>query len=165
MPSAEAAEVLRRRMLRPGLLRLGLLRSLPLAAAAGLRIVRLDDEGCEVALPGGWRTQNPFRSTYFAAQAMAAEMSTGAVAAVLVRGAPASIAMLVTGMKASFTKKIVGESRFAFTEVAAMRAAVERAAQADEPQALLARSIGRTLDGVMAAEFEIAWSFKRRSAG
>ena len=37
-------------------------------------------------LPGGWRTQNPFRSTYFAAQAMAAEMSTGAPAMMLARG-------------------------------------------------------------------------------
>ena len=51
---------------------------LPLAAFAGLRLRKLDDTGAQVSLPAGWKTQNPFRSTYFAAQAMAAEMSTGA---------------------------------------------------------------------------------------
>ena len=53
---------------------------LPLAAFAGLRVRKLDDSGAQVSLPAGWKTQNPFRSTYFAAQAMAAEMSTGAPA-------------------------------------------------------------------------------------
>ena len=162
MPFAEAAEALRLQMLRPGLFRLGLLKTLPLAAAAGLRIHRLDEESCEVSLPGGWRTQNPFRSTYFAAQAMAAEMSTGAPASLLVRGASASVAMLVTAIRATFTKKIVGESRFTFSEVAAMRDTVARAAASDAPQLLVARSTGRTLDGTVAAEFEITWSFKRR---
>jgi hypothetical protein len=164
MPFAEEAEALRRRMLRPGLFRLGLLRTLPLAAASGLRIVRLDETACEVVLPGGWRTQNPFRSTYFAAQAMAAEMSTGAPATLLVRSASASVAMLVTGLRASFTKKIVGESRFTFAEIAAMRETVERAAEGDVPLTFVARSIGHTLGGTEAAAFEITWSFKRRGA-
>ena len=55
-------------------------------------------------LPGGWRTQNPFRSTYFAAQAMAAEMSTGAPAMVLVQAAPASVAMILREIQAVFTE-------------------------------------------------------------
>src|SRR3974390_244448 len=59
---------------------------LPLGAFSGMRLKQLDDQVCRVTLPGGWRTQNPFRSTYFAAQCMAAEMSTGAPALVLVSG-------------------------------------------------------------------------------
>ena len=163
MAFAEPAEKLRRQMLSSWRFRLGLLMTLPLAAAAGLRLRRLDEEACAVALPGGWRTQNPFRSTYFAALAMAAEMSTGAPASLLVRGAPASVSMLVTGIRAAFTKKIVGEAVFTFTDVAAMRDAVERAATSGEASTLVARSVGRTVDGTVAAEFEITWSFKRRS--
>jgi hypothetical protein len=159
----EPAEALRRRLLNPWFFRLGLVTTLPLAAAAGLRLRRLDEEGCAVSLPGGWRTQNPFRSTYFAAQAMAAEMSTGAPASLLVRGASASVSMLVTGIRASFTKKIVGESIFTFSDVGAMRDVVDRAVRSGEGEVFLARSLGRTVDGANAAEFEIAWSFKRRT--
>jgi len=161
----EPGEKLRRQLLNPWLFRLGLVKTLPLAAAAGLRLRRLDEETCAVSLPGGWRTQNPFRSTYFAAQAMAAEMSTGAPATVLVRGASASVSMLVTGIRAVFTKKIVGESIFTFSEVAAMREVVDRAARSGEGEGFLARSLGRTADGATAAEFEITWSFKRRTTG
>ncbi len=158
----ERSEAARRRILRRWPFRLYLLRNLPLAAAAGLRLERLDADGCVVSLPGGWRTQNPFRSTYFAAQAMAAEMSTGAPALLLVAGAPASIAMLVLGIQASFTKKIRGTSRFTFSDLPAMKAAIERAAAGGEGETFVARSTGRTEDGSVAAEFEVRWSFKRR---
>ena len=115
-----------------------------------------------MALPGGWRTQNPFRSTYFAAQAMAAEMSTGAPACLLVRDAPASVAMLVTQIRGIFTKKIAGESVFTFGEVSAMRDRVEEAARSGEAETFVARSLGRNAEGTVVAEFEITWSFKRR---
>ncbi|HVQ31202.1 MAG TPA: DUF4442 domain-containing protein [Vicinamibacteria bacterium] len=163
MTFGEPAETFRRQLLAPWRFRLGLVRSLPLAAAAGLRLTSLDGQSCTVALPGGWRTRNPFRSTYFAAQAMAAEMSTGAPASVLVRAAPASVSMLVTEVRGVFTKKIVGESVFTFAGVPAMRDTVERAARSGEAMTFVARSVGRATDGTVAAEFEITWSFKRRS--
>ena len=140
-------------------------KTLPLAAFAGLRVVRLDETGCSVRLPGGWRTQNPFRSTYFGAQAMAAEMSTGAPALVLLADAPASVAMLVVGLRATYSKKIVGPSVFAFDDLPGMRAAIETASSSDEPQLFVARSVGRDRSDDVGAEFEITWSFKRRSRG
>ncbi len=159
------AEARRRRVLSRLPTTLWMWKTLPLAAFAGLRVIRLDDAGCSVRLPGGWRTQNPFRSTYFGAQAMAAEMSTGAPALVLLADALASVAMLVVGLSATYSKKIVGPSVFAFDDVAGMRAAVEKAASTDEPQVFVARSVGRDAAGDVAAEFEITWSFKRRSRG
>jgi hypothetical protein len=115
-----------------------------------------------VSLPGGWRTQNPFRSTYFAAQAMAAEMSTGAPALVLVEDATASVAMLVVSLRVAYTKKLVGDGVFTFEDVEGMRSAIERAATSGLPQAFAARSLGRDRSGDAVAEFEITWSFKRR---
>ena len=138
-------------------------KTLPLAAFAGLRVVRLDERACAVRLPGGWRTQNPFRSTYFAAQAMAAEMSTGAPALVLLRDASVSIAMLVVSLRVAYTRKLVGTGVFTFEDVAGLRAAIDRAAASDEPQAFTARSTGRDPKGDVVAEFEIDWSFKRRA--
>ena len=140
-------------------------RRLPLAAFAGLAVVRLDARACAVRLPGGWRTQNPFGSTYFAAQAMAAEMSTGAAAIVLIRDAPVSVALLVVALRVTYTKKLVGAGLFTFEDVAGMKAAIDRAAASDEPGSFTARSVGRDAGGCVVSEFEIDWSFKRRSHG
>lgn len=135
---------------------------LPLAAFAGLRVTRLDEEGAEVKLPAGWKTQNPFGSTYFAAQAMAAELSTGAPALWLIERSGARISSLVTAIAAKFTRKAVSEARFVFSDVAAMRAAIDQAARTGEPVTYAARSIGTQRDGTQVAEFTVEWSFKRR---
>jgi hypothetical protein len=163
MGGAEHSEALRRRLLNPWTFRLYLWKTLPLAACAGLRLDSLDNTACTVSLPGGWRTQNPFSSTYFAAQVMAAEMSTGAPAMVLVQGAPASVAMILREIRAVFTKRIQGRSRYTFEQVGALQEVVERAAQSGESETFTALSRGRTLDGTLASEFEVTWSFKRRS--
>ena len=156
------SEAVRRRLLRPWNFRLYLWARLPLAACAGLSLRRLDDTACTVALPGGWRTQNPFRSMYFAAQAMAAEMSTGAPAMMLAEGASASVSMLVREVRGVFTRRIQGDASFTFEDLAGMRAAVDRAVATGESESFVARSVGRAKDGGAAAAFEITWSFKRR---
>jgi hypothetical protein len=159
----EKSDALRRRLLTPWRFKAYLWTKLPLAACAGLSLRSLDERSCVVALPGGWRTQNPFRSTYFAAQAMAAEMSTGAPAMVLVQGAPASVAMILRGLEAVFTKRIQGGSSYTFDDVAGLQAVVERAAASGESESYVGTSIVRTADGAAAAEFKVTWSFKRRS--
>ena len=73
-----------------------------------------------------------------------------------------AVALLVVGLRVTYTKKLVGTGTFTFDDVAGMRAAVERAAASDEPQAFAGRSVGRDAGGEVVAEFEIAWSFKRR---
>jgi uncharacterized protein DUF4442 len=157
------ADALRRRLLKPWNFKAYLWLKLPLGACAGLSLRQLDDSGCTVGLPGGWRTQNPFRSTYFAAQAMAAEMSTGAPAMVLVQAAPASVAMILRGIEAVFTKRIQGPSLFTFDDIAGMHSTIARAAASGESESYTGRSVGRGPDGQPAAEFRVTWSFKRRS--
>ena len=158
----ERSERVRRQLLARWKFRLYLWAKLPLAACAGLRLVDLDTASCTVSLPGGWRTQNPFRSTYFAAQAMAAEMSTGAPAGVLVGGAAAVVAMLVREVRGVFTKRAVGTTFFKFDGVAEMSAVIEKAAASGESEVYVARSAGRQADGSLVSEFDITWSFKRR---
>ena len=116
------ADALRLRLLKPWNFKVYLWRKLPLAACAGLSLRQLDASGCAVGLPGGWRTQNPFRSTYFAAQAMAAEMSTGAPAMILAQGAPASIAMILRGLEAVFTKRVEAAHQLLETDKIQLRA-------------------------------------------
>lgn len=163
MSFGPASERLRRRMLDPWSFRVHLWLKLPLAACAGLGLRRLDEDGCEVTLPGGWRTQNPFRSTYFAAQAMAAEMSTGAPALLLAEGSDASVSMLVREIRAAFIKKAVGITSFRFEDMAGMAAAVARAAAGGDGETYVARSTGRMADGTVVAEFDVTWGFRKRA--
>jgi hypothetical protein len=71
--------------------------------------------------------------------------------------------MLVVGLRVTYTKKLVGEGIFSFEDVAGMKAAIDRAAAHDLPQTFAARPVGRDRSDDVVAEFEIAWSFKRRS--
>ena len=137
---------------------------LPLAAFAGLRVKKIDAGGAEVSLPAGWKTQNPFRSTYFAAQAMAAEMSTGACALLYIEQSGVKVSSLVTGLTAKFTKKATREARFVFDQGAAMKAAIDQAIQSGEPVIFTAKSVGTQRGGEVIAEFEITWSFKKKSS-
>jgi len=156
------AESLRRRLLGRGFW-LYLWRQLPLAAFAGLRLERLDEVECRVRLPGGWRTRNPFGSAYFAAQCMAAELSTGAPALALAAGAPASVALIVVELRARFVKRVVGPSHYVFRDLPGMREAVERAAASDEPVTFAARVTAHAGGDEPVSEFEVGWSFKRRA--
>lgn len=153
----------RRRLSNRFLFKAYLWARLPLAACAGLRVVRLDDEACTVRLPGGWRTRNPFGSTYFAAQMMAAEMATGAPAMLLVRSTAPSLAFILREVRGGFAKRIKGASLYTFEDVTGMRAVIERALASGESETYTGRVRATNAGGEAASEFEITWSFKRRS--
>ena len=157
------ADIFRTLWTNPIAVRAMMWAKLPLAAFAGLRVTRLDGTGADVALPAGWKTQNPFRSTYFAAQAMAAEMSTGAPALMFIEESGVAVSSLVTGLSASFTKKATLETTFTFDAGAAMRAAIDAAVKTGEPVVFTAHSVGRQKDGAEVAAFDITWSFKKKS--
>ena len=54
-------------------------------------------------------------------------------------------------------------SLYTFPDVAGMRAAIDQAAASEEPQLFLARTTARDAAGDVCSEFEVTWSFKRRS--
>jgi hypothetical protein len=164
-PSASTADKLRSRMRNPWLMRLYMLAKLPLALIAGVRVRELDRERCVVTIPYGWRTTNPFRSTYFAALSMAAEMSTGALSMAVVHSAPAPVAMLIVHMEASFDKKATAMTTFTCEDGAKAIAAVEETLRTGEPATARLESVGRMADGTEVARFAFTWSFKKRSKG
>lgn len=157
-----AVERLQRRMKNPFMLPLFMLAKLPLGLFAGLRVRSLETDRCTTSLPYGWRTTNPFRSIYFAAQSMAAELSTGALAKLAVEASPASVAMLITGLEAEFGKKANAEVKFTCEDGEKIFAAVCEAAAGDEPVVVRAATVGRMGDGTEVSRFVFTWSFKRR---
>jgi len=161
-PMTGATAKLRRRMLNPFLMRGFFLAKLPLALMAGLRLRELNEERCVATVPYGWRSTNPFRSTYFAALSMAAELSTGALAMAAVESAPRPVAMLITGLTASFEKKATGLTTFTCTAGPSLFEAVARTIATGEPVAVEAPTVGTSPDGVVVARFTFTWSFKVR---
>jgi hypothetical protein len=151
-----------RRMRNPWLVRGFFLAKLPLALVAGLRLEELTPERCATSVPYGWRTTNPFRSTYFAALSMAAELSTGALAMAAVESAPRPVAMLITGLTAGFEKKATGLTTFTCTDGPRLFEAVARTIATGEPAAVEVPTVGTSPDGVVVARFTFTWSFKVR---
>jgi len=142
--------------------RLFLLRNLPAAYFAGLKIEAVNRDHCRVSVPFKWFTKNPFRSTYFACLSMAAEMSTGVLAMASVYKRRPSVSMLIVGMEASFGKKATGKTCFTCPDGQQIREAVERAIATATPQTITVRSTGHNDTGDLVAEFTFTWSFKSK---
>ncbi|MCP4807868.1 MAG: DUF4442 domain-containing protein [Proteobacteria bacterium] len=149
-------------MLNPVMLSGYMLAKLPLALMAGLRITSFDADHSSVSVPYGWRSQNPFRSTYFAALSMAAEMSTGALGLAVVEAAPDPVSMLITGMTGEFTKKATDVTTFTCRDGRAMAEAVARTLSDGKSVQVVAETIGTNQAGVEVARFTFTWSFKKK---
>jgi Domain of unknown function (DUF4442) len=106
--------------------RLYLLSKLPAAWFMGIGVKSCSAEQCVVSLPYGWRSQNPFNSTYFAAQCAAAELSTGMLCTGILTEYPGT-SMLVRHIEAEFSKKASLELLFTCGDGALARQNIEEA--------------------------------------
>lgn len=149
-------------MMNPLLMRLFMLAKLPLGLFAGLRIKTLERDRCQTTVPYGWRSTNPFQSTYFAAQAMAAELSTGALASLAVDSAPESVAYLIVDIEGTFGKKATSLATFTCEEGERLFAAVAETLVTGEPATAKVETVGRLADGTEVSRFAFTWSFKKR---
>lgn len=135
---------------------------LPMALIAGIRIRSLDAETCTTTVRYRWINTNPFKSTYFAVLAMAAEMSTGALGLSLVQAAPVPVSILVVGMEAEFVKKATGLTTFTCTDGRVLQDAVKEALRTGDGVTATTRSVGVDEAGDIVARFTFSWSFRRK---
>ena len=142
--------------------RMFLFSKLPSAYFAGVRVKSIDEKKAEVTVPYKWFSQNPFRSTYFACLAMAAEMSTGLLAMMHTYKSDPVVSMLVVGLEANYFKKATGTTIFTCEDGAAIKAVIADAVTTGEGKMIRAKSIGRNKEGEVVAEFFITWSFKAK---
>jgi hypothetical protein len=139
-----------------------LLSKIPSAFFSGIRVRSLDENKSEVTVPFKWFSQNPFKSTYFACLAMAAELSTGLLAMMNVHEKGPAISMLVIGLEASYFKKATGITNFICEDGIAINDIVASAISSGESKTIKCKSVGKNSDGEIVAEFYITWSFKAR---
>ena len=152
-----------RLMTHPVKFRMFLLSKLPSAYFTGVRVVKASPEQCVVSVPYKWFSKNPFRSTYFASLAMAAEMSTGALSMAHLYKRRPSVSMLLVKIEAEYFRKATGKSFFTCDEGLRIKETIEESIHTGEPRSITVRSTGRNEVGEVIAEFLITWSFKARS--
>ena len=139
-----------------------LLTKLPSAFFSGLRVPAIDSSKAVVTVPYQWFSKNPFKSTYFACLAMAAELSTGLLAMMNTYQSHPSISMLVTGLEAKYFKKATGVTSFLCEDGDAFHRTVLDAIATGEGRVFTAKSVGKNEAGELVAEFLITWSFKAK---
>lgn len=133
---------------------------LPSAYWSGVRVKSITEEKCVVTIKHKWFNQNPFRSIYFAAQAMAAELTTGALVMYQIKNSGKNISMLVAQNKAVFTKKATGRITFTCAEGHLVADALAKTIATGEGQTLWMTSVGVNEKGEKVAEMSFEWTIK-----
>lgn len=142
----------------PSKLNTFLIFKLPSAYLTGVRVKSITDKACLVTVKHRWINQNPFKSMYFAVQAMAAELSTGALVMAQIQKNQAKISMLVLSNKSSFTKKATGRISFHCEDGDKIAQVIQKAIETKEGQTCWMKSIGFNQDGEQVSEFEFEWT-------
>jgi acyl-coenzyme A thioesterase PaaI-like protein len=149
-------------MKHPVKFRMFLFVKLPSAFFSGVRLRDIDAAQCRVTVPFKWFSQNPFKSTYFACLAMAAEMSTGVLGLMQLHKRSPSVSMLVVSLEANYFKKATDRTSFICGDGELIQKAVDEAITTGEARMVKAKSVGRNKEGEVVAEFYIIWSFKAK---
>lgn len=133
---------------------------LPSAFICGVRVKEITFNKCTVSVKHRWINQNPFGSMYFAVQAMAAELTTGALVMFHIQKSNRNIAMLVATNKSSFTKKATGRITFECKNENQIDTAILHTIATGEGQTFWLKSIGTNEKGEQVSEMNFEWTIK-----
>ena len=135
---------------------------LPSAFWSGVRATSIDEQHCVVSVKHRWVNQNPFKSMYFAVQAMAAELTTGAMVMLHIQMSKKNISMLVANNKGNFTKKATGRITFTCKDGHLIEEAVKQTIATGEGQTFWMKSIGVNEKGEQVSEMDFEWSIRMK---
>ncbi|SFA72737.1 protein of unknown function [Flavobacterium swingsii] len=133
---------------------------LPSAFWSGVRAKSITETQCVVSVKHRWVNQNPFKSMYFAVQAMAAELTTGAMVMLHIQKSKRNISMLVANNKGNFTKKATGRITFTCNDGHLIEEAVKKTIETGEGQTFWMKSIGTNEKGEQVSEMDFEWSIR-----
>lgn len=136
---------------------------LPSAYLCGVRAKYLDNDKCIVKVKYGWINQNPFKSMFWAVQAMAAELSTGALVIAKIQESNERISMLVVSNNSVFTKKAIGKIMFTCNDGNLVDKVLKEAIKTRVGQTFWMKSVGVNEEGVEVSTFNFEWSIKIKS--
>ena len=141
-----------------------MLFKLPAAWISGVRLTLIDEKKCEVKVRFKWINQNPYRSMFWAVQAMAAELTTGMLLTKSIQDSNSDISMLLVSNKSSFYKKAVGKITFVCDEGEIAKQLINSTIKNTTSKAWF-KAKGYDEAGDQVSEFDFEWSCKKRKNG
>ncbi|MCI1265456.1 MAG: DUF4442 domain-containing protein [Saprospiraceae bacterium] len=139
-----------------------MLFKLPSLIFWGVKIKSLTMDSCSTTIPYHWRTQNPFKSIYFAALAGAAELSTGALCMLAIQGNQL-VSMLVINLQAEYFKKANQKITFICDQGESIQQTISNLSEINPSNTITLVSNGYNEHHELVAQFKISWSFKLKS--
>ena len=139
-----------------------LFKDLPSAWLCGVRVIKLDDQGCHVKVKHNWFNSNPFKSLYWAVQGMASELATGMLKINVKESLGYDISMLVTANSSKFYKKARGKIIFSCDEMDKVKEVFSNLNSKNQTDFLKLKSKGYDSEGDLVSEFTYEWSLKRK---
>lgn len=133
---------------------------LPSAFWSGVRVKSISEEQCIATVKHRWFNQNPFKSIYFAVQAMAAELTTGTLVMMQIKNSGKNISMLVANNNGNFSKKATGRITFICNDGHLIEDAIQKTISTGEGQTIWMKSIGVNEKGEQVSELNFEWSIK-----
>tara|TARA_X000001036_G_C20493012_1_gene730586 strand:+ start:262 stop:756 length:495 start_codon:yes stop_codon:yes gene_type:complete len=136
---------------------------LPLMFITGLKIEEIDYSTCKTKVNYNYLNKNPFKSTYFAVQSMAAELSTGTLALLAVEGLKSDVKFILIGLSGDFLKKSKDKTFFICSEGEKLHETVKKARATRKQQEVTVSTIGYNKSDEIVSKFEFTWSFKLKN--
>ena len=136
---------------------------LPSAFWSGVRVMSISKEQCVVTVKHRWFNQNPFKSMYFAVQAMAAELTTGALVMMQIKKSRKNISMLVANNNSNFSKKATGRITFTCNDGHLIEEAIKQTIANGEGQTIWMKSVGVNEKREQVSEMNFEWSIKLKA--
>ncbi|MGO1751531.1 MAG: DUF4442 domain-containing protein [Psychroflexus sp.] len=146
--------------LSPSKLNLFLFLKLPNAWFSGVRLKELSGKHAVSSVKHRWINQNPFKSMYFAVQAMAAELVTGVLVMQAIQKSDKKISMLVAQNTSEFTKKATGRIHFTCQQGHEIEAVIEKCTSTGEGQKIWLESVGKNENNEVVSTFKFEWTLK-----
>lgn len=104
----------------------------PVLLFLGPRVLELDEEGCAVEIPLGWRSKNHVGSMYFGALCAGADIAAGLNAFRAIRDGHPKVVPLFKDVRAEFLKRADGDVLFRAREGRQVAVAVRQADETGE---------------------------------
>ena len=136
---------------------------LPSAFFCGVRLKYLDSLKSIVSINHSWFNKNPFKSIFWAAQGMAAELTTGSLIKNAIKESGVNVSYLVVENKSSFYKKATGKIIFECNQGKELQDLFNSFNQDNDNAIIELKSVGVDSNNVKVSEFSFTWSLKVRS--
>jgi acyl-coenzyme A thioesterase PaaI-like protein len=139
---------------------------IPVLLFLGPRVMRLDEGGCAVKIPFGWRSRNHVGSMYFGALCAGADLAGGLPAARLIWERHKQVSLVFADVKGEFLKRADGDTLFTCQDGLAIAAAVRQADATGERVTMPVQVVATVPDRYgdePVARFTLGLSLKRRA--